>query len=378
MSGVTADVLVVGAGIVGAACARALALAGARVRWLERAAPEAPTDGMASPVAAGILGAQIDPTVGGPLGALCVAGRERWAGFARAIEEASGVRVGYARPGAMRVAFGEAGLAALRADAEAQRAAGLRAEILDAGAARRRAPELAREVIGALWLEDEAVVDAALALDAARRAAVRAGAALRSGARVRALRSEGDRACGVELEGGERISGGAVVLAAGSWLGEIAGVGLVPGAVLPVRGQMIELDAGSAVGSATLEGPDAYLVSRGGGRVLVGSTVERVGFETGATAGEIARLLAGAVAVAPALSAAHVVRCYSGLRPGSADDAPLLGPGVRAGSFVAGGHYRNGILLAPVTGEVIAALVAGAPPPPGVDLAPFDPRRFAV
>jgi glycine oxidase len=186
----------------------------------------------------------------------------------------------------------------------------------------------------------------------------------------------GGRARGVELADGAAIEGSAVVLAAGSWSSLVEESTLAPGAVQPARGQMVELRLPDQILRGVVEGARGYLSPRDDGRVLVGSTVELVGYKLGATAGAVRDLLAAATHLVPALAAATVGRTWAGFRPYTRDETPLIGATATEGLFLATGHFRNGVLLAPVTGEIIAALVTGGTPE--VDASAFAPARVVA
>src|SRR5690606_18224648 len=242
---------------------------------------------------------------------------------------------------------------------------GIAASWCDGEEARRLEPALADAVVGAGIYEDDAVVDPPRMLEAARSAAEDAGARVICGIEARAVTEVGGRVTGLDTAVGT-IACGAVVLAAGSWSPQIAGTGLAPTAVEPMRGQMLEIQTSPLPIGRLLIAPDAYLSPRADGRVLVGATVERVGFETAVTAGAAAKLLSGAIAAVPAPAAAHLRDHWCGFRPRPVDDMPAIGPGAIAGLVIATGHFRSGIVLAPITAELVAALVTGEAP--AVDL----------
>ena len=166
-----------------------------------------------------------------------------------------------------------------------------------------------------------------------------------------------------------------MVLAAGAWSLQVSGHDLPAGAVRPVRGQIAVLDTRPPLLSRVVFSDKGYLVPRPDGRILCGSTMEEAGFEKAVTAGGLLHVLQLAVEVAPALAAAPVVETWSNFRPATPDGLPILGPGRVPGLFYATGHYRNGVLLTPVTADAVSAAVLGRPTP--VDLAPFGPARLA-
>jgi glycine oxidase len=170
------------------------------------------------------------------------------------------------------------------------------------------------------------------------------------------------------------IEAGAVVLAAGAWSLQVAGHGLPPNAVRPVRGQIAVVATTPPLLSRVIFSGHGYAVPRADGRILLGSTMEEAGFEKAVTAGGLRHVLEVGIDLAPAIAAAPVVESWSNFRPASPDGEPILGPGAVPGLFYATGHTRNGILLCPITADAVAACVLGTPPP--VELAPFSARRF--
>src|SRR5690606_19637630 len=206
-------------------------------------------------------------------------------------------------------------------------------------------------------------------------AAARAGAEFRLGVPAAGVLGADDgRATGVELASGERLEAGAVVVAAGCWSALLGGLPRkLP--VEPVRGQMLAVGAVPPVLGRTIMAEHCYLIPTADGRVLIGATLERAGFRACVTPAGLRQLVDAATAAVPGLAAAPVVEVWAGLRPGTPDDLPILGadPDV-PNLFYATGHYRNGILLTPITAGIVGDLVTGSEP--GVPLAPFSPARF--
>jgi glycine oxidase len=365
-----ADVVVVGAGVQGSSVALRLAQAGRRVMVLERAVPGAE----ASSAAGGILSPGVEAVEPGPFYALCRASLERYPAFAREVEALSGMSVGLRGGGTLEVALDDAHARVLAARAEKLLRHGLPVEVLDEEALRRLEPGVSREARGALHFADEASLDPRLLGRAVYVAAARAGATFVTG-QVRRIRTEGGRVAGVDHEAG-RIDAPLVVLAAGSWSLLVEGHGLPAGAVRPVRGQIAVLDTRPPLLTRVVFSGHGYVVPRADGRVLCGSTMEEVGFEKAVTAGGLRHVLDVAIGIAPALERAPVVETWSNFRPASPDGEPILGAGAVPGLLYATGHTRNGILLAPITADALAAAALGAPPP--VDLAPFSPARLAA
>jgi glycine oxidase len=363
------EVVVVGAGIQGSCVALRLAQAGLRVVVLERAVPGAE----ASSAAGGILSPGVEAAEPGPFYALCRASLARYPGLVREVEAASGIALSYRTLGTLEVALDDEHAKILAARAEKILAHGLPVEVLDGAALHRLEPGVSPAARGALFFPDEATLDPRALARAVYVAAVRSGASFVTG-QVRRIVAEGGRVAGVEHDSG-RIDAGAVVLAAGSWSLLVEGHGLPPGSVRPVRGQIAVLDTRPPLLSRAIFSGHGYVVPRPDGRILVGSTMEEVGFEKAVTAEGLRHVLGVAIGIAPGLARAPVVDTWSNFRPASPDGEPILGPGTLPGLHYATGHTRNGILLAPVTADAIAAAILGRPAP--VDLAPFSPARLA-
>ncbi len=379
----TPDVVVVGGGLVGCLAARGAAADGRTTLVVERASRLGRESSWA---AAGLLSPQMEAVeeilvTAGPdeegrreaMLALCIAARARYRAFVRDIEAETGASVHYRAEGTLLVAASPAEASVLSARGEAQRARGLRAEWLEPDAAHALEPALTPEIAGALHLPDDHSVDN-VALVQAAAASLTAAAKVRiwTGASVERVIVESGRVAGIVVDG-ERVAAGAVVLAAGAWSSAVEGVpGRVP--VRPVKGQMAALQPRAPIIRNTVGGRGVYCVPRDDGRVLVGATVEDAGFDKTVNAAAIDSLVTAAASVVPALAAASVVARWAGLRPGTADDLPVLGPDPEIeGLLWATGHYRNGILLAPITAEIVAAHLRGDPPP--VDIAAFAPGR---
>lgn len=367
----TYDVAVVGAGAIGCAVARRAARDGMRVLVVDRARPGAE----ASSAAAGMLSPQAEAHGPGPFLDLLLRAREGFPAFARAMREETGTDLGYNDAGTLYVALSEGDEAELEGRYAWQRAAGLAVERMEGGDARAMEPALSPAVRMALRFPGDHQVENRAMATALWSAAARAGAEFRIGAQAAALLRDGDHATGLLLAGGERISAGHVVLAAGAWSGQM---GWLPRAlpVEPVHGQLLSLEAVPPVFRHVVDSPRAYLVPRGDGRVIVGATAERVGFRKAVTPRGLRALIDGAVEIAPVLEGLPLRETWSGFRPGTPDGLPVLGVDPDVPSLVyATGHYRNGVLLAPLTGELVGSVLRGETPE--IDLAPYAADRFA-
>jgi glycine oxidase len=291
----------------------------------------------------------------------------------------SGVDIGYRAAGSLRVAFNPEQAEALAREVDGQIRGGLEAALLGPGEVRELEPALSDAVIAAGYFPRDAVVDPPPLLRAVRVMAERAGVSLVSEAPVVRLleskeRSE-ERVSGALLENGDAYHGDEVVLAAGSWSALVGESGIPRDALAPARGQMIELRTPTQQLTRVVDGPGAYLSPRVDGRVLVGSTVERAGFEEAVTAGAVRALLDGALAMVPDLANATMSATWCGFRALTPDELPILGRAA-PGLVVATGHFRDGILLAPISADVVASLILGESPP--LDVTAFAPTRFAA
>jgi glycine oxidase len=359
----SADVLVIGGGVMGCASALALAGAGLRVVVLERSVPGAE----ASSAAAGILGAQAEAHEPGPFFDLARLSLVRYPAWAEQLARVTGIDIGYRPCGTLRVASTDAGSAEIERETAWQRRAGLALEWLDAQALTRLEPAVARGNAG-VHFPDDGRVDPPLLLRALHIAAGSAGARFQSGTYVRTIDVDGSTARGVVLEDGSRLSCEHVVLAAGSWSTLVGGTPLAAGAVRPARGQIVELETQAPPIGHVVMGPRCYLVPRDDGRVLVGSTLEFVGYRREVTAQAVRDLLDAAIELVPSLASAAIGRMWSSFRPYTGG-LPFLGPTDVRGLVLATGHHRNGILLAPITAEIVCAAVRGEMMP--IDLTPF-------
>jgi glycine oxidase len=391
------DAVVVGGGAIGLACAWRLAQQGLSVVVVD---PE-PGRG-ASGVAAGMLAPVTEARLGEiELLNLGMASWERWPAFAAEVEAASERKIGFRSDGTVVVALDADDRSALADLVDRQRSLGLDVDDLQAREVRALEPALAPGVRRGALAAGERSVDPAALVAALRVATQRSGVVFRP-ERVAGLltlpegNESGDvtsgliaaeaergarRVVGVELEGGERIAAGIVVLAAGAWSADLPGL---PAAarppVRPVKGQVVtvRLRPGDALVRHTVRafvrGSVVYLVPRHDGRVAIGATSEERGWDATVTAGGAYELLRDAIAIFPGLDEAELIGVRAGFRPGTPDDLPLIGASSVEGLIIAAGHYRNGILLTPITADSVAAVVAGEKLPE--QLRPCTPLRF--
>jgi glycine oxidase len=310
-----------------------------------------------------------------------------WPAFAAELESSSGTAVGLMRTGTLLLARDGDDARELERQLEFRGSLGLAVRRLRASEAREREPALAPTMRMALEAPDDHSVDPRLVLSALAQACVAAGVRIREHAPVRCLELDGsgDRVSGVRLYDGEIVSAAQVVLAAGCWSGEIEGLPAGAGVpVRPVKGQLLRLrdPAGAGLLQRVVRFRGGYLVPRADGGYVLGASVEERGFDLSPTAGGIYELLRDAHELVPGVSELAIDELSVGLRPGTPDNAPAIGPGALAGLTWATGHYRNGILLAPLTAELVAQILtgdSGALEPADTELlAACAPDRFAA
>jgi glycine oxidase len=361
----SADVVIVGGGVIGLAVAWRAREKGLSVKVLEREEIGRGTSyvaaGMLAPVAEAEFGA-----AGKRLLELGLRSAEMWPGFAAELERASGGEVGLLRTGTLLLARDEDEARALERQLAFRQSLGLPAERLLASAAREREPGLAPTVRLAIECPEDHSVDPRLVLAALRQACENAGVEIRERAAVESveLDAAGTRVTGVILRAGERVPAGLVVLAAGAWTGQIAGLPSdAQVSVRPVKGQILRLrdPAGPGLLRRVVRFQGGYLVPRADGSYVLGATVEEKGFELSPTAGGVYELLREAHELVPGIDELQIEELSVGLRPGTPDNTPAIGPGAVDGLMWATGHYRNGILLAPLTAELVVAELAGVP-----------------
>jgi glycine oxidase len=390
------DAIFVGGGVIGLSCAWRAARDGARVAVLDRAPPPAG----ATRVAAGMLAPVGELAFGEPeLLEMTLASAALYPDFVAELEAASGETTGYARQGALHIALDRDEAAELRRVHDLQRSLGLEAEWLPPRRCRELEPGLTPSFNGGVHAPGEAAVDPRALTRALLVALREAGAEVRSageverrpGVEAETLQGDpgatevvdgifdGERLAGVRTAAGEELWAETTVLAAGAWSGRAEWLpehARPP--VRPVKGQIVELRGrdGEAPCERIVASERVYLVPRPDGRLIVGATSEEQGFDTAVTAGGVHELLREAYRLLPDVAEMELVDSMAGLRPGTPDNLPLIGPGAIEGLVLATGHYRNGILLAPLTADAIAAVLAGEQLPEAV--APAHPLRLTL
>ncbi|MGV9416817.1 glycine oxidase ThiO [Streptomyces sp. NPDC003674] len=375
----TSDVLVIGGGIIGLVTAWRAAQ-----RGLATAVVDPEPGGGAARVAAGMLAAVTELHHGEErLLALNLESTRRYPDFAAELTELTGHDLGYRRCGTLAVALDSDDRAHLRELHALQRRSGLDSVWLSGRECRRLEPMLAPGVRGGLRIDGDHQIDPRRLASALVAACERSGVVFHRCWAER-LDVAAGRAAGVTATDGTRLGAGRVVLAGGSLSGRLAGVpddALPP--VRPVKGQVLRLTVPrryapflSRTVRAVVRGSQVYLVPRENGELVVGATSEELGWDTTVTAGGVYELLRDAHELVPGITELPLTETGAGLRPGSPDNAPLLGPSSLDGLLLATGHYRNGVLLTPVTGDVMAALLAGGELPEAAR--PFTPERFGA
>jgi glycine oxidase len=349
------DAIIVGGGVIGLACAWRVAREGADVLVLER---EQRLPAGATRVAAGMLAPVGELTFGEPeLLELTLAAAERYPAFVADLEKLTGESTGHHATGALHVALDPDEAAQLRRVHDLQHRHGLDAEWLPPSGCRALEPALTPSLGGGVHAAGEAAVDPRALTRALLAALELEGVEVRCGVEPRESILDGERILGVRV-GEDEVSADAIVLATGAWSGQAP---WLPESarppVRPVKGQILELR--SADGNCPIErivaSERVYLVPRGDGRLIAGATVEERGFDTAVTAGGVHEILREAYRLVPEVAEMELVEAMAALRPGTRDNLPLIGPGALEGLILATGHFRNGILLAPLTAETVSA-----------------------
>lgn len=363
--------LVIGGGIIGSCIAWRLAREGAEVTLLERGR----LGQEASWAAAGMIAPQAEAQGPGPFFDLCTRAREVFARTVPILHEESGIDPEYDDAGILYVAFDAAESAELRERTRWQNAAGGVAIELSAAEARKLEPALADEVSYAVHLPADRRTDNRQLTRAFAAAAVARGTRVYEGARVESVVLRGQRASGVRLHDGRELTGDVIVNAAGAWAGDLRGLEEDRVATYPVRGQMLCFEGLRPLAGPSVFSAHGYLVPRRDGRLLAGSTMEEAGYDKQVTLEGIDKIARGARKMMPSLGNLPLRGAWAGLRPATRDFLPILGASPTAGNvFHATGHFRSGILLSALTGEIIADLVFARVP--SIDLAPFAPARL--
>jgi glycine oxidase len=363
-----ADVAVVGGGVIGCAVARELALRGRKVLLLERGRMGAEASG----VAAGLLSAQADATEPSEFFSLCLESRRLYSEWVPALEAQSGLATGWRTTGILACALSAQEQRRLERKIGWQRALGLPVREVEASdAAAIAGLPLSRALRRAVLFPEDGIVDSGRLMAALARAAGAAGVQMEAPVAVQSLRIAAGRCTGVETDAGT-VFADLTVDAAGAWA-SFAGALPVSVPVVPAKGELLVLRLPEGSLATVVESAEIYLVPYGDGRLLAGATVEDAGFDKRVTDEARAMLLAAAARLLPAAAGATVLEGRVGLRPATPDGLPLLGPTALPGLWLATGHFRNGILLAPITARLLADAADGKSP---AALSPFLADRF--
>ncbi len=362
------EIVIIGGGVIGLAIARALALRGAPdICLLERL--QLGTE--ASFAAGGMLAPQAEADSRDEFFDLLCHSRDLYPAFAEALKDETGIDIELDQTGTLYLAFNEHDQLDIDRRYEWQANAGLSVERLTLEETLMFEPNISPNITGALRFPLDTQVENRRLLTALANSVEQLGVTMATGINVESLQITDNRVVGIQTSSGH-VSCSTVVVAAGAW------TGLVHPAVKtePIRGQMICLSAKPQLARHVIYSPRGYLVPRQDGRVLAGSTSEKAGFVKEVTVGGLKTILTNATEISPEVTTLPMVDSWSGLRPRAADGLPVLGPcGEIDGLIFATGHYRNGILLTPITGELIASVILDQPPPA---LTPFSPDRFAT
>ena len=364
---------IVGGGIIGCSIAFELAAEKLKIVVLDRQQPGRE----ASWAAAGMLSPAPDSRRDRSLVPLAKQSLRLYPEFVRAIEEVSGKPVDYTRTGTLQIFTGASAEAERNAMLAEHRELGLASEAISLADAHRMEPALNPDVRAVLHLPEEESVDPRLLMDSLLAAAANRRVKIRPGFSVASLIEEHDRCAGILAASGEKVHAKHVIIAAGCFSGEIAGAAgkLIPSnPTRPVRGQMLALRQANLALRHVLRAERGYLVPRSDGRIVAGSTSEDAGFHKSVTAGGVRKIVEAGLELCADLGSAEILETWSGLRPGTPDDLPILGLTNLEGLILATGHYRNGILLAPVTAKLVKEWAIDGRTT--FDTQPFSPFRF--
>ncbi|HYE65651.1 MAG TPA: glycine oxidase ThiO [Pyrinomonadaceae bacterium] len=367
-----ADAVVIGGGVIGLSVARALAQRGLRVTLIERARLGAE----ASFAAAGMLAAQAEANRADSFLDLACAGRDLYPAFADALREETGIYIELERTGTLYLAFTEEDEEEIERRYQWQTRAGLQVERLTGDEARLLEPCISPLVRRALRFPLDVQVENRRLLAALAASLEKYKVLVHTGTYARRLRIEGGRVTGVETTRGD-VSAPILIVASGAWTSFIAfeGKRLPPIRIEPVRGQMLCFEANPRPARHVIYSPRGYIVPRLDGRLLAGSTTENAGFEKRVTGGGIHTISRHALEIAPLINDLPLLDAWAGLRPCAEDELPVIGACAEVrGLYYATGHYRNGILLAPITGELLAEEITGGAVSPLLNA--FSPARF--
>ena len=370
----TTEVAIIGGGVIGLAVGRALALRGIRnVLLLERSSLGAES----SSAAAGMLAPQAEANRPHEFFYLTCRSRDMYPAFASALLEETAIDIELDTTGTLYLAFTDHDANELQTRYEWQTKAGLSIEKLSLETARKLEPGIGKDVRAALRFPLDTQVENRRLISALAVANERLGVRMETGTDVLSLKVERSRVAGIETSRGF-VATDRVVIGCGAWSSLLgADIALPNLRIKPVRGQMLCFEANPQIARHVIYSHKGYIVPRRDGRLLAGSTTEHAGFEKRVTAAGVQAILSAALEISPRIASLPMTDSWAGLRPRAADTLPVLGPCAEiTGVFYATGHYRNGILLAPVTGELIAEAIVDQVFPPALNI--FSPDRFGL
>jgi glycine oxidase len=362
------DAVIAGGGVIGASIALELAGTGLHVALFDTNRPGKE----ASWASAGMISPAPDNLGSIPFVPISLASVALYPEFIRNVEELSGIDVGYRQDGAIDALLDGNVEEELSTVIALQHGVGLRAEALSAQQAREMEPALSEAIEAAIFRPDEASLDNRAFTEAVLKAAQRNGAKIFAGNGAKAIWKENGRCKGLILQNGQ-VEAKSTIIAAGCFSAQIEGVASYA-PVFPTKGQMIALRCESVEIRHVLWLEHTYLVPRNDGRIIAGSTIERTGFDRNVKAGGIKKILSEVLQLAPGLEKAQIEETWAGLRPDSPDHLPILGPTDLDGLLIATGHFRSGILLAPITARLMREWICSQTV--SVDWERFSPLRF--
>ena len=367
------DVAIIGGGVIGLAVARAVAQRGMRdVLVVERSSLGAE----ASSAAAGMLAPQAEADCADDFFLLCCQSRDLYPAFARSLNEETGIDIELETSGTLYLAFTEEDESELERRYQWQARAGLAVEKLSGEFAKLLEPSISDDVRAALKFPLDTQVENRRLISALAAANEALGVRMLTGVSVESLNIKRNRVFGIETSRGF-IACERVVIASGAWTSQILNEALPNPRIEPVRGQMVAFDATPQIARHVIYSARGYVVPRRQGRLLAGSTTEHAGFDKRVTAAGVQSIVTSALEISPRIAALPLASSWAGLRPRAADGLPVLGPCAEiAGVFYATGHYRNGILLTPITAELLAGAIVDEEISPPLRI--FSPDRFQL